>query len=764
MRAVSPPLPAGDDIDSPRARAARRHRRAAAAGGAGRPRGARAASSTSCRPNRAGSRFFTSPSRRTRSSTACLRFDRPARSADADRASPASAAICGRSPSASYIAVNDAIAEVAFAVDDRVPGQGPGHDPARTAGGDRRRATDSSGSRRATLRRQPRDARGVPRIGLRDPIEVRARRASNVQLSLDADRRVGATPPSERDALATAASLRPLLAPHAVAVVGASRDAPAASAVACSTRCRAAASPGRSTRSTRTPTRSTACGATRRSRDAPHGIDLAVVAVPRQPVLGVVDDCAAAGVKSLVVITAGFAEAGDDGRALQQALVERCAATACGWSGRTAWACSTPTGERPPERVVLADRAADRPRRAARRRAARSAWRSWSSPASGSVGLSTFVSVGNKADVSGNDLLAVLGSRSRRPRVILLYLESFGNPRRFARLARRIGRTKPIVARQGRPHQRRRRAPPAAIPPRSPRATRRSTRCSSSRASSAPTPSTRCSTSPPASTRSRCPPGAAWRSSPTPADPGILAVDACEAAGLHGRRRSRAATRARLAAFCRPEASVGNPVDMVASAGPEEYRRAIEVALTAGEVDALIVIYTPVDPTYSRRDAGGDSRRHRRRTRAPVAPAKPVLACLMAGDAAGRSRSIVARRERVPAYAFPENAARALGKVAAYAEWRAQPPALFWSFDDIRADEARERLPRGDRRRGERWLTGDETATRARRVRPAAGRRRARADRADEAAALGARPRIPGRGQAVGSRACCTRPTSAASA
>jgi acyl-CoA synthetase (NDP forming) len=78
--------------------------------------------------------------------------------------------------------------------------------------------------------------------------------------------------------------------------------------------------------------------------------------------------------------------------------------------------------------------------------------------------------------------------------------------------------------------------------------------------------------------------------------PGILAVDACEAAGLRVSPFS-AATRERLAAFLPAEASVGNPVDMVASAGPDEYRRAVEVALTAEDVDALIVIYTPVDPT-----------------------------------------------------------------------------------------------------------------------------------------------------------------------
>ena len=94
------------------------------------------------------------------------------------------------------------------------------------------------------------------------------------------------------------------------------------------------------------------------------------------------------------------------------------------------------------------------------------------------VGLSTFVSVGNKADVSGNDLLQYWEADPAHA-VILLYLESFGNPRRFAPLARRIGRTKPIVAvKAGR--TRPARAPPAVTPRRSPPATSPSTRCSSS--------------------------------------------------------------------------------------------------------------------------------------------------------------------------------------------------------------------------------------------------------------------------------------------
>ena len=144
---------------------------------------------------------------------------------------------------------------------------------------------------------------------------------------------------------------------------------------------------------------------------------------------------------------------------------------------------------------------------------------------------------------------------------------------------------------------------------------------------------------------------------------------------------------------------------MVASAGPDEYRRTIEIALAAADVDALIVIFTPVDPRTSDeilaaiRDGIAAGRR-------AGATGKPVLACVMAES--GKLAPLVVDGETVPAYAFPENAARALGKVAAYAQWRAQPPALFWGFDDIRPGEARELCRDVLAGRGDDWLTPEE--------------------------------------------------------
>ena len=269
------------------------------------------------------------------------------------------------------------------------------------------------------------------------------------------------------------------------------------------------------------------------------------------------------------------------------------------------------------------------------------------------VGLSSFVSVGNKADVSSNDLLEYWEADPETA-VIPLYLESFGNPRRFARLARRIGRNKPIVAvKAGR--------------------TRAGTRAAGSHPAALTASDIavdalfhqagviRADTIDEMFDIATCleaqplPPGRRVAIVTNAGGPGLLAVDACEAAGLTVAPFSDA-TRARLAEFLPPEAGVRNPIDTVASAGPAAYRRAIETTLTADETDALIVIYTPVDPRASGetleaiRDGIGAGRR-------AGATGKPVLACLMAGD--GRPLPLDLQSERIPAYAFPEKTRRA---------------------------------------------------------------------------------------------------------
>jgi acetate---CoA ligase (ADP-forming) len=506
-----------------------------------------------------------------------------------------------------------------------------------------------------------------------------------------------------RQALATVTSMQPLMTPHAVAVIGASRDSNSIGHRILAAIVRAqftgAVYP---INPKATELEGLTCYPS--ITDAPRGVDLAVVAVPPAIVIDIVNQCAAAGVKSLIVITAGFAEVGAEGRALQQRLLD----TVRGHGMRMIG----------PNCMGLLNTASDVQLNASFSPLVPPRGNVAFSSQSGAlglailelaterrVGLSSFVSVGNKADVSSNDLLEYWEADAQSS-VILLYLESFGNPRRFARLARRVGRKKPIVAvKAGR--------------------TRAGSRAAGSHTAALAASDIavdalfhqagviRADTMDDMFDIAACleaqplPRGRRVAIVTNAGGPGILAVDACEAAGLTIVPMA-AATRERLSSFLPPEASVGNPVDMVASASPAAYRQAVEATLTAPETDALIVIYTPVDPQFA-----GDTLQAIRdgvaAARTAGAIEKPVLACLMAGR--GRPLPLEVGSERVPAYAFPENAARALAKAAVYAEWRAQPPALFWNLEDIHVDEARAVCRHAIASRGDGWLTGEEVGS-----------------------------------------------------
>ena len=598
----------------------------------------------------------------------------------------------------SYFRVDATIAEVAFAVDDQFQGKGLGTVLLE------RLATLAAahGFTRFEAVTLPDNA---PMLDMFhesgfEMVTKPERGCVTVHVSLDPTTQAVAAA-ERRDAFATVASLRPLLEPASVAVVGASRDP---------------GSIGRrvlralSTSGFRGPIypvnpRATELDGLRcfsSLSDIPRGVDLAVIAVPRALVLDVVDQCAAAGVNSVVVITAGFAEGGEEGRALQRQLVEKVRGHGLRMVGPN---CMGLLNANPAISLNASFSSIMPP-------AGRVAFSSQSGAlgmailglaADRGVGLSTFVSVGNKADVSGNDLLQYWEADPNTS-VILLYLESFGNPRRFARLARRIGRSKPIVVvKSGR--------------------TAAGSRAAGSHTAALAASDTavdalfhqsgviRADTIDEMFDIATCldaqplPAGRRVAIVTNAGGPGILAVDACDAAGLSVTPFG-AATRARLAEFLPAEASVANPVDMVASAGPAEYRRAIEVALMADEADALIVIYTPVDPLTS-----GDTLQAIRdgiaAGRAAGATGKPILSCLMAGG--GRPQALTIGGERVPAFAFPENAVRALAKVAVYAEWRRQTPGLLWSFEDVRAEDARAVCRTAMTSDGDRWLTADDT-------------------------------------------------------
>jgi acetate---CoA ligase (ADP-forming) len=598
---------------------------------------------------------------------------------------------------ASYIALGRESAEAAFAVADMYQGRGLGTALlARLAA-----AASARGFTRLEATTLVENARMLE-VFRDSGFEIRSKSDGgcvDVTLSLSPST-AGSAKDDERRRIATVASLRPLLEPRAVAVIGASRqttgigrrvlDAIVAAGF------NGAIYPVNSQASEIRGLKAYAS-----ARDLPPGVDLAVIAVPAPAVPAVVDDCAAAGVRSLVVITAGFAEAGADGWAAQEALTDKVRKHGMRMVGPNCMGVlNTNASVRlnasfspifpPAGRLGLLSQSGALGiaivQLATERR----------------LGLSTFVSAGNKADVSGNDLLEYWET-DRSTSVLLLYLESFGNPRRFARLARRISLTKPIVVvKSGR--------------------TRAGSRAASSHTAALAANDATVDALFAQSGVIRAdtidamfdvasvldlqplPRGRRVAILTNAGGPGILAADACEAAGLTLAQLSTE-TRAKIAGALPATASVGNPIDMIASAGPDQYAHTIETLLTAPEVDSLIVIFTPVDVTTS----GAISRSIREGVacgRRAGATRTPVLTCVMAEP--GRPVPFDAQGERLPAFAFPENAAHALGKASAYAEWRAQPPALYWGFEDTDPDRARAICRAAAARSDSGWLSDEE--------------------------------------------------------
>jgi acetyl coenzyme A synthetase (ADP forming)-like protein len=412
--------------------------------------------------------------------------------------------------------------------------------------------------------------------------------------------------------------------------------------------------------------------------DIPGPVDLAVIAVPAAAVPETATACARKQVRALVVISSGFNEVGPEGRARQAELLRVCKATGMRLIGpncmgiintdpavrlNATFAQRTP----PPGKVGFSSQSGGLGLAIIEYAQALN------------LGISTFVSAGNKADISGNDLLNYWESDPNTD-VILLYLESFGNPRRFSRIARRVARTKPIVAvKSGRS-------------------------AAGARASSSHTGALLAASDSTvdalfrqagvirtdtleemfdvATLLAHQPPLAGRRVAilTNGGGPGILCADACEAHGLEVPALAEA-TQAKLRALLPANASVGNPVDVIASATAEHYEDALRVISDDPGLDALIVIFIP--PLVTRAEdvaqaiiAGTHALRG----------GKPVLTVFM--SARGVPDALAAPGVRIPSYTFPESAAIALARVARYGEWRRRPPGTPPILTDVRRDDA----------------------------------------------------------------------------
>ncbi|MDQ3212984.1 MAG: GNAT family N-acetyltransferase [Acidobacteriota bacterium] len=391
--------------------------------------------------------------------------------------------------------------------------------------------------------------------------------------------------------------------------------------------------------------------------DIPQPVDLAVVIVPAAHVIQAVDDCISKNVPAICVISAGFSECGAEGRALEIELVDRIRQAGCRLIGPN---CMGLLNTDPRVRLNATFSPVYPP--------AGGVAMSTQSGALGlaildyakrlGIGISSFVSVGNKPDVSGNDLIQHWADDPATA-VILLYLESFGNPRKFSEIARRVGRTKPIVAVKA---------------GRSAAGSRAAASHTGALASSDAVVDALFKQAGVIRTdtleelfdvaallsHQPVPRGGKVAVLTNAGGPGILAADACEANGLELPALSDA-TRAALRSFLPAAASVANPVDMLASAPPGHYERALEAILRDECVDSVIAIFIPPMVTEPSEVAAAIA------AGARGVPGKPVLGVFMRADGAPATLA------PIPSYAFPEPAARALARVTAYGRWRAKP-------------------------------------------------------------------------------------------
>ncbi len=431
-------------------------------------------------------------------------------------------------------------------------------------------------------------------------------------------------------------------------------------------------------------------------------VDLAVVVVPAALVPTVVAEAADAGVGALIVISAGFSESGHPER--EGALAEqvrRLGMRMVGPNGmgviRTAGGVS-----------MNASLAADMPLPGAVALCSHSGALGiaiTSMSRTFGIGLSTFVSVGNRSDLTETDLLEYW-EEDPATSVILYYLESFGNPRHFARLARRVGRAKPIVAIKAGRSVAGRRSDVAAESVGSVNLAVESLMTQTGVISADTLEEmfdiARVLTEQP------LPQGRRVGIVTNAGGPAILCADALAAAGLLV-PPLRESTQEQLRQVLRPEAATRNPVDILVASGPAEYRSAVETVLQADEVDALVVIHTPVGvhPVAIVAEAVAQAVTSVRS--AGVAAAKPVLACLV-GEDTGVTYLPGSPGSRIPVYLFPESTGSVLAKISTYAAWRRSDPGVFPEFRNQRLHQARKRCAKVLAATGPGWLDHEDAA------------------------------------------------------
>ncbi len=388
-------------------------------------------------------------------------------------------------------------------------------------------------------------------------------------------------------------------------------------------------------------------------RDIPDSVDLAVVAVPADNMGQVLDDCLAKQVRTLLVVSSGFSDAGGRGKESERRLLAAVRSHGMRLIGPNALGVVN-TDREVRINATLAPVVPGRGNVGFFCQSGALGIAILDTAAKRGVGLTTFVSAGNRADVSGNDVLQYWDTDDATE-VVLLYLESFGNPRKFGRIAQRLSRRKPIVAvhRGGIDVDRRRHGSEALFE-----------NSGVVQVDSIPQLFD-CATF--------------FSYQPLPAGPRVAVVGNSTALGI-------LATHTGV----REGLDVAEPVDLGAAATPEEFGAAIDAALADDEVDAIIAVFVPPVEAPPEAHAAVLLEASRKSI-------KPIVSTFLAFDGVSELLAVtdsdgVRLRGSVPSYPEPERAARVLAHGWRYAQWRARPVSDTTRPDGTDVETARTRV------------------------------------------------------------------------
>jgi len=436
--------------------------------------------------------------------------------------------------------------------------------------------------------------------------------------------------------------------------------------------------------------------------NVPGNVDLAVIIVPAQFVPKVTDECGRKGVHSIIVISDGFKEKGAEGSERERELRDITLGHGMRLVGPN---CMGIINTDPTMKLNATFSQIYPPRGNV----------AFLSQSGGlglaildyaknlNIGISTFISVGNRADISANDMLQYW-EQDPATKVILLYLESFGNPRKFARIARRVSAIKPIVVvKSG--------SSPAGSRAASSHTGALATSEIASEALFRQAGMIRVNTLEElfavatALSHQPVPRGKRVAIVTNGGGPGILAADACEHHGLELPEFSPEIIE-KLRSINKRNIEIHNPLDLTGSANEEQYEGVLRLLATDKGNDAVIVIFAP--PVIVSSKGMEDAIRR-------VAPVflrrrKPLLACLMGQR--GFTAKLDFKDKLVPSYSFPEEAVSALAKAVKYGEWLRKPKGTIPKIRGIKRERARKIIETVMTRSAERplWLSPKEIA------------------------------------------------------